>query len=109
MAIISFPEGTRIRQPIIITDAQEAVINLATVTTLTVYVFREATTILTCTEANSKLTITDAAAGTCRVDLEIADTTGLAGEYKLEAWGSIGGVVQFLGRCPLRITETFRG
>lgn len=109
MAIVSFPEGTRVRQPLIITDAQDAVINLTTITALTITVFREQTTILTCTEANGKLSITDAAAGTCRVDLEIADTTGLAGEYKLEAWGSLGGVVQFLGRCPLRITTTFGG
>ena len=109
MPIVSFPEGTRVRQPIIITDAQDAAINLTSVTALTVYVFREITTILTATEANGKLTVTDAAAGTCRLDLEIADTTGLAGEYRLEAWGSLGGVVQFLGRCPLRITETFRG
>lgn len=109
MAIVNFPEGTRVRQPIIITDAQDVVINLATVTALTVYVFREQTTILTATEANGKLSITDAAAGTCRLDLEIADTVGLHGEYRLEAWGTLGGVVQFLGRCPLRITETFRG
>lgn len=108
-SLISIPEGTRIRQPLAFVDASGTAINLATVTTLTFYVFREATTIITATEANSKLSITTAASGLARLDLEIADTTGKNGEYKYEAWGIIGGVNQLLGRGPFYITETYTG
>lgn len=106
ISLITFPAGTRVRQPLHFVDAAGTTVNLTSVTPLTVYVFREATTVLTCSLANGKLSITTAASGLARLDLEAADTVSLAGEYRYEAWGTMSSVSQLLGRGPIVITET---
>lgn len=105
-SLIAIPAGTRVRQPLAFTDASEAVLDLTSVDPLALYVFREQTTVLTASVANGKLSITNAAGGLARLDLETADTEDLAGEYRYEAWGTLSGVSQLLGRGPMIITAT---
>lgn len=106
ISLITFPAGTRVRQPLHFVDANGDDLDLTSVTPLAVYIFREATTIITASLANGKLSITTAATGLARLDLETADTVGLDGEYRYEAWGTLSGVSQLLGRGPLHITAT---
>jgi hypothetical protein len=105
-SLISFPAGTRVRQPLAFVDAAGSVVNLTGVDPLAVYISRENTTVLTASLANAKLTVTNAAGGLARVDLEAEDTEDLHGEYKYEAWGTLSSVSQLLGRGTLIISRT---
>ena len=105
-SLITFPAGTRVRQPMACVDAQGAVLNLTGVTPISMRIFSEATTHLTASLANSRLTVTNASSGLIRLDLEMADTSALAGEYQYEVWATISGVSQLIGRGNLHITQT---
>lgn len=108
-SLISFPANTRVRQPLAFVDASGAVVNLTGVDPLAIYIRRENTTVITASLANAKLTVTNAASGLARMDLEAEDTEGLHGEFKYEAWGTLSSVSQLLGRGSLIISRTTGG
>lgn len=110
MAILGLRAGVDWHQPIHLTDASGAVINLTGATGIHCIIYQGKDTIVFDLEVGVGLVVVTAATGHIRLDLTPDDTRGLEGDYLFEVYGTLAsGDLNILSKGELHIYGTYVG